>query len=68
MILMGWVGSGTILEAFRVNVPLIVVPNPSLLHNHQAELAEQLSMQKYLIHGQLGYVTRKSSQLVSDLR
>ncbi|KAL8694022.1 MAG: hypothetical protein Q9218_001260 [Villophora microphyllina] len=46
-------GSGSILDALRIEVPLIVVPNASLLHNHQAELAEELARQGYVIHGRL---------------
>ncbi|KAL8940691.1 MAG: hypothetical protein Q9216_002678 [Gyalolechia sp. 2 TL-2023] len=46
-------GSGSILDALRIRVPLIVVPNTSLLHNHQVELAEELSKQGFLIHGHL---------------
>ncbi|KAA8571490.1 hypothetical protein MFRU_026g00990 [Monilinia fructicola] len=45
-------GSGTILDALRIDVPLIVVPNTSLLDNHQAELADELERQ--------GYVTKAS--------
>lgn len=48
-------GSGTILEVLRVGLPLIVVPNPQLLHNHQDELAKQLAVNGYVIHGKLGY-------------
>lgn len=48
-------GSGSILDALRIRVPLIVVPNTSLLHNHQVELAEELSKQGYLVHGQLEF-------------
>lgn len=48
-------GSGSILDALRLNVPLIVVPNPSLLDNHQQELAEVLEQQGYVIHGKLEY-------------
>ncbi|KAL8974163.1 MAG: hypothetical protein Q9197_001608 [Variospora fuerteventurae] len=44
-------GSGSILDALRIRVPLIVVPNTSLLHNHQVELAGELSKQGYLVHG-----------------
>ncbi|KAL8744655.1 MAG: hypothetical protein Q9190_003121 [Brigantiaea leucoxantha] len=46
-------GSGSILDALRISVPLIVVPNPSLLDNHQVELAEALEKQGYVIHGHL---------------
>ena len=48
-------GSGSILDALRIAVPIIVVPNPDLLDNHQEELAEELAMQGYVIHGHLKY-------------
>ncbi|KAL9714758.1 N-acetylglucosaminyldiphosphodolichol N-acetylglucosaminyltransferase catalytic subunit alg13 [Leucoagaricus gongylophorus] len=41
-------GSGTIIEILRLPRPLIAVPNPTLLHNHQEELAQELEAQKYL--------------------
>ncbi|KAI4277701.1 MAG: hypothetical protein LQ337_001575 [Flavoplaca oasis] len=47
-------GSGSILDAMRIDVPLIAVPNTSLLHNHQVDLAEELARQGYLVHGRLG--------------
>ena len=50
-------GTGSILDALRISVPLIVVPNSTLLDNHQVELAEELSKQRYVIHGSLEYVT-----------
>ena len=50
-------GSGSILEALRIGVPLIVVPNPELLDNHQVELAEALAAQGYVVHGSLEYGT-----------
>lgn len=47
------IGAGTILDALRLSIPLIVVPNPSLLDNHQVELAEELARQGYVVHGEL---------------
>ena len=48
-------GSGSILDALRISVPLIVVPNTALLDNHQEELAEVLAAQEYVVHGKLKY-------------
>ena len=48
-------GSGTILDALRLSVPLIVVPNEELLDNHQVELAEALAEQGYVVHGRIEY-------------
>ncbi|KAF2223994.1 glycosyltransferase family 28 C-terminal domain-containing protein [Elsinoe ampelina] len=44
-------GTGTILSAMRLAIPIIVVPNEELLDNHQVELAEVLAQQGYVIHG-----------------
>ncbi|CAG8958935.1 hypothetical protein HYFRA_00012932 [Hymenoscyphus fraxineus] len=44
-------GSGTILDGMRFGVPLIVVPNDSLLDNHQDELADELEAQGYVTKG-----------------
>lgn len=43
------IGTGTILAALRLGVPLIVVPNPDLADNHQEELAQILDEQKYVV-------------------
>lgn len=51
-------GSGTILEASRYQVPLIVVPNTSLLDNHQEELAVAMERSGYLLRGHVEYVLR----------
>jgi len=47
-------GSGTILEVMRYQAPLIVVPNPTLMDNHQAELAEECEAQNWAVYGKLG--------------
>ncbi|KAI0780861.1 glycosyl transferase [Trametes elegans] len=36
-------GSGTIIDVLRLGKPLIVVPNPTLLDNHQEELSDALA-------------------------
>ncbi|KIJ44085.1 glycosyltransferase family 1 protein [Sphaerobolus stellatus SS14] len=41
-------GSGSILDALRLHKPLIVVPNPALLDNHQSELALALEKRRFL--------------------
>lgn len=35
-------GSGSIFEALRLRRPLVVVPNPLLMDNHQVELADKV--------------------------
>ncbi|KAI9039914.1 N-acetylglucosaminyldiphosphodolichol N-acetylglucosaminyltransferase catalytic subunit ALG13 [Aspergillus affinis] len=42
-------GSGSILGALRLGVPLVVVPNPTLKDNHQEDLARELQKQGYVI-------------------
>jgi UDP-N-acetylglucosamine transferase subunit ALG13 len=49
------VGAGTILDGMRLGLSLIVVPNDSLLDNHQLELAEELESQ--------GYATKSTTML-----
>ncbi|KZV66512.1 glycosyltransferase family 1 protein [Peniophora sp. CONT] len=41
-------GSGNILDVLRKGKPLIVVPNETLLDNHQKELADALNRMGYL--------------------
>lgn len=41
-------GAGSCLESLDAEKPLLVVVNEDLMHNHQIELAEQLSSDGYL--------------------
>jgi len=50
------IGSGSILEALRYQIPLIVVPNTGLLDNHQEELAVAMERNNYLVRGDVKYV------------
>lgn len=47
-------GSGTILDAMRLEIPLIVVPNRSLQGNHQEELADAVVSDGWAVKGELG--------------
>jgi beta-1,4-N-acetylglucosaminyltransferase len=40
-------GTGTILDAWRLGVPLIVIPNKGLLDDHQTEMAKHLAQEGY---------------------
>jgi UDP:flavonoid glycosyltransferase YjiC (YdhE family) len=42
-------GAGSTFEALTKGVPVLVVPNPILMDNHQQELANTLSQQGYLV-------------------
>lgn len=40
-------GTGTILDAWKLGIPLIVVPNTALLDDHQTEMAKHLAKEGY---------------------
>ncbi|KAJ6440404.1 glycosyltransferase family 1 protein [Purpureocillium lavendulum] len=40
-------GTGTILDAWKLGVPLVVVPNTGLLNDHQTEMAKHLAREGY---------------------
>ena len=42
MTLGDYLGSGTILDVLRRGKPLIIVPNPTLLDNHQEDMAHAM--------------------------
>jgi UDP-N-acetylglucosamine transferase subunit ALG13 len=39
-----YIGSGTILDVLRRGKPLIIVPNPTLLDNHQEDMAHAMEL------------------------
>jgi UDP-N-acetylglucosamine transferase subunit ALG13 len=52
-----YLGTGTILDAWKVGVPLIVVPNTELLDDHQTEMAKHLAREGYATHSNGTYVS-----------
>ncbi len=57
------VGAGSILDAKRFGVPLVVVVNESLHGNHQLELAEEVERSGWAVLGDIGYVLLRLSML-----
>lgn len=49
-------GTGTILDAWRAEIPLVVVPNKGLLDDHQTEMAKHLAYEGYAIDAKAEYV------------
>jgi UDP-N-acetylglucosamine transferase subunit ALG13 len=47
-------GTGTVGEVLSVGAALIVVANPTLMDNHQLELAETLEEENRAVQGHLG--------------
>ncbi|KAL2887481.1 UDP-N-acetylglucosamine transferase subunit alg13 [Ceratocystis lukuohia] len=54
-------GTGSVLDAMAARAPMVVVPNESLLDNHQRELAQMVEDRKYGVVGTL-------TTLASDIR
>lgn len=54
-------GTGTILDAWKAMVPIVVVPNTSLLDNHQYEMAQYLAEEGYATRGTPEYVKSLTS-------
>lgn len=48
-VVVGHAGAGTCLEVLRMNRRLLLVVNETLMDNHQRELAEQLTEDKYVL-------------------
>jgi beta-1,4-N-acetylglucosaminyltransferase len=46
-------GSGSLMDGISFGVPTVLVPNPSLLNNHQEELAQEAEKAGYCIRGDL---------------
>jgi beta-1,4-N-acetylglucosaminyltransferase len=42
-------GAGSVFEALLAGKPLIVVPNPLMMDNHQAELADHLASMQVVV-------------------
>ncbi|RDW61036.1 hypothetical protein BP6252_12419 [Coleophoma cylindrospora] len=60
-------GAGTVLDAMRLGCHIIVVPNESLLDNHQGEMADELQKQGYVTKGRTSSVQSTLAALGSAL-
>lgn len=58
-------GAGSCLHVLRANKPLLAVPNPKLLGNHQEELAEELSRHGFCASSSLEALPRALRRLQS---
>ncbi|PON27537.1 hypothetical protein TGAM01_v203304 [Trichoderma gamsii] len=60
-------GTGTILDAWKVGLPVIVVPNEELLDNHQAEMAMHLANEGYATMSTARYTDLQGAIHKADL-
>ncbi|KAL3424307.1 glycosyltransferase family 28 domain-containing protein [Phlyctema vagabunda] len=60
-------GSGSILDAMRLGCNIIVVPNETLLDNHQAELADELEAQGYVTKGDIPNLSNALRRCATDV-
>ncbi|KAL7896494.1 glycosyltransferase family 28 C-terminal domain-containing protein [Trichoderma sp. SZMC 28014] len=60
-------GTGTILDAWKVGLPVIVVPNEELLDNHQAEMATHLANEGYATMSTARYTDLQGAIHKADL-
>ncbi len=59
------VGAGTVLDAMRLGLRMLVIPNESLLDNHQKELAEELENQGYATMSDTQYAVFPAKSQIS---
>ena len=59
-------GAGTIVEALRLRLPLLVVVNEALMDNHQLQLARALACRRYLWMAQVSNILQVLDQLKTD--
>jgi len=52
-VLIAHAGSGSLMDGLTFGVPTVLVPNPSLLNNHQEELAQEAEKAGYCVRGDL---------------
>lgn len=56
VVLIGYLGSGSILTALRARKPLLVISNTDLMDDHQSQLAAELEKNNYLTVTSIPYV------------
>eukprot|EP00919_Chromeraceae_sp_WS-2016_P060336 GHVR01143307.1.p1 GENE.GHVR01143307.1~~GHVR01143307.1.p1 ORF type:complete len:122 (-),score=49.11 GHVR01143307.1:38-403(-) len=58
-------GAGSIIEAIRAKKKLVVVVNPNLMHNHQTEIAREMSDRGILTKTHTHYLIQSISEALS---
>jgi beta-1,4-N-acetylglucosaminyltransferase len=59
-------GAGSIVEALRLRLPLLVVVNEALMDNHQLQLARALACRRYLWMAQVSNILQVLNQLKTE--
>ncbi|KAF4508004.1 hypothetical protein G6O67_004442 [Ophiocordyceps sinensis] len=60
-------GTGTILDAWKLGVPLVVVPNTELLDDHQTQMARHLATEGYATMAEASRESLQAAVLGAEL-
>ncbi|ROW08189.1 hypothetical protein VPNG_06893 [Cytospora leucostoma] len=68
-VVIGHAGTGTISDALEVEAPLIIVANPNLMDNHQADFAAEMAAEHpTIIQGHLGKLSEAIPKIMEVIK